>query len=145
MAEDTVAQGRGDLSTWEIGKPDNFFTSDANLRYVLRRTLGDDGYSALVDNLEAFGAACAMMVDQAAKIEDLMREYPRLQRFTGIGERVEQIEFHPHHYLNGKIIWNTNILALQREPGNMVHQQALFYLLGQNGEAGHSCSIACTA
>ena len=36
-------------------------------------------------------------------------------------------------------------MALQSQPGNTVHQMALFYLLNHNGEAGHMCSLACTS
>lgn len=138
-------KGRRDLRNWEASKPDDFFTSDQNLRYVLRRTLGDVVYEAVRENLAVFGRACANEIDEAAKQEDLIGNHPRLARYTGIGERVEAIEFHPNHDASGEVVWKSGILALQREPGNVVEQMALFYLLSHNGEAGHCCSIACTS
>ncbi len=138
-------RGRADLIAWEQGKPDNFFTSDANLQHVLRYHLGDEGYNAVAARLADFGGKVATQLDVLAKQEDGIGNHPRLQRYTGIGERVEQIEFHPNHDAAGRLIWPSGILASQAEPGNTVYQMALLYLLTHNGEAGHACSIACTS
>lgn len=138
-------QGRADLADWEANKPDNFFAADRNLQYILRRLLGDDGYAEVAANLYQFGAACATTIDAAAKAEDRIGNHPRLERYDGVGRRVENIEFHPNHDQNAALIWQSGILSLQAQPGNNVQQMALFYLLSHNGEAGQTCSIACTA
>lgn len=143
--ENNAIRGREDLRAWQTGKPDNFFTHDRNLQNVLRRYLGEAGYQAHEARFTDFGAKVATTIDAAAKQEDLIGNHPRLQRYTGIGERVEEIEFHPNHYSNGTLIWESGMLSLQSEPGNNVAQMALFYLLNHDGEAGHCCSIACTA
>ncbi len=145
MSMNKATQGRAALAAWESGKPSNFFTADHNLQRVLRRILGDEAYAQIEPNLRAFGAVCATDIDTAAKIEDRIGNHPRLDRYDGIGQRVERIEFHPNHDINGRFIWRSKILALQADPGNTVHQMALFYLLGHNGEGGHMCSIACTS
>lgn len=145
MSDNRTTQGRADLAAWESGKPANFFTADHNLQRVLRRILGDDAYADIETNLRLFGAACATDIDAAAKVEDRIGNHPKLERYDGIGQRIEHIEFHPNHDYTGRLIWRTKILALQAEAGNTVHQMALFYLLGHNGEAGHMCSIACTS
>lgn len=138
-------QGRNDLAAWESAKPANFFTADANLRAVLRRVMGDARYTAFEPRLKAFGAQAATVLDAWAKQEDRIGSHPKLDRYDGIGRRTEGIEFHPNHDAAGQIVWGSGILALQSEPGHNVEQMALFYLLGHNGEGGHSCSIACTA
>lgn len=139
------AQGRADLAAWEAAKPDNFFTADANLRAVLRRVMGEARYTAFEPRLTAFGAQAATALDAWAKQEDQIGSHPKLDRYDGIGRRTEHIEFHPNHDAAGEIIWDSGILALQAETGKNTEQMALFYLLGHNGEGGHSCSIACTA
>ncbi len=141
---DNATQGRADLQAWEANKPDNFFLADTNLQNVLRRTLGADRYAALVPNLTQFGADCATTIDDGMKLEDRIGNHPRLYRFNGIGERVEQIEFHPNHDHIGRIIWGSGVMALQAQPGNSVHQMALFYLLNHTAD-GHSCGLACTS
>ncbi|MBZ0290149.1 MAG: acyl-CoA dehydrogenase family protein, partial [Anaerolineae bacterium] len=137
--------GRNALFAWEASKPKNFFTADANLGHVLRRYLGDDGYANIESNLIDLGAQAATTMDEAAKVEDHLGNHPVLQRWSGVGERTESMEFHPNHDVNGRIIWESGIMALQAEPGHTVHQMALFYLLNHNGEAGHMCSLACTS
>jgi acyl-CoA dehydrogenase len=137
--------GRNNLRAWEDSKPANFFIADTNLQYVLRRYLGENAYARALSNLTALGGQAATTIDIAAKVEDHLGNHPVLQRWSGIGERVEDIEFHPNHDLNGRLIWESGIMALQSQPGNTVHQTALFYLLNHNGEAGHMCSLACTA
>ncbi len=141
----SAEQGRADLAAWENGKPNNFFTADVNLRAVLRRIMGSARYEAFRPRLVEFGAQAATVLDTWAKQEDRIGNHPRLDRYTGIGQRTEQIEFHPNHDKAGELIWRSGILALQQQPGHNVEQMALFYLLGHNGEGGHACSIACTA
>lgn len=137
--------GRNALRAWEDSKPKNFFAADVNLQNVLRRYLGADGYANIQSNMTALGEQATTTIDEAAKIEDHLGNHPVLQRWSGVGERVEAVEFHPNHDLNGRIIWESGIMALQSQPGHSVHQMALFYLLNHNGEAGHMCSLACTS
>lgn len=144
MTANNTALGRADLRAWEDSKPDNFFTADVNLQYVLRRYLGTGGYLRLEGDLARFGAECAEVIDPGMKIEDRIGNHPRLERFNGIGERIEQIEFHPNHDVVGRLIWRSGIMAIQREPGNTVQQMTLFYLLNHTAD-GHSCGLACTS
>lgn len=143
--DDRNQQGRADLAAWEDGKPKNFFTADVNLRAVLRRVMGDGRYEAFRPRLVEFGAQVATALDEWAKVEDRIGNHPRPDRFDGIGQRTEGIEFHPNHDRAGAVIWRSGVLALQAQPGHNVEQMALFYLIGHNGEGGHACSIACTA
>lgn len=138
-------RGRNDLIAWEQHKPDNFFTADYNLQRVVQMYMSETAYTAALDNMTSLGAEAATTIDAAAKVEDRIGNHPRLQRWTGLGERVEQIEFHPHHDRIGRIIWEHGVMALQASAGNTVHQMALFYLLNHNGESGMMCSLACTS
>lgn len=140
-----TVRGRQDLIAWENGKPDNFFNANPNLQYVLRRVLGDDAYAQFAAQFSAFGAVCATTLDAAAKEEDRLANHPRLERWSPLGERVEQIVFHPNHDHMGRLIWESGITAALAEAGSTVYQMALYYLLGHNGEGGHMCSLACTS
>jgi len=142
---DNIQRGRAGLQSWEASKPTNFFTADRNLQAVLRRYMGADRYTKAEAPLTSFGAHAATTLDQTAKLEDEIGNHPKLQRWTGIGARVEEIEFHPGHDVSGRIIWEAGAIAAQAEPGNTVYQMALFYLLTHNGEASHMCSLACTS
>ncbi|MDX1992300.1 MAG: acyl-CoA dehydrogenase family protein [bacterium] len=144
MTKNNATRGRDDLRAWEDSKRDNFFTADTNLQAVLRRLLSDEAYASVQPNLTDFGAKAAQIIDPANKVEDRIGNHPRLQRYNGIGERVEEIEFHPNHDLVGRMIWPSGMLALQATPGNTVQQMALFYLLNHTAD-GWSCGIACTS
>jgi acyl-CoA dehydrogenase len=144
LEKNNATLARSDMVTWEQNKPNNFFLSDKNLQYVLRRTLGDSDYQKMLDNLTTFGGECATTIDEGMKIEDRIGNHPRLDRYSGVGERTEQIEFHPNHDTVGRLIWKSRIMALQAEAGNTVQQMALFYLLNHTAD-GHSCGLACTS
>lgn len=137
-------KGRNDLLAWGKNKPSNFFTSDKNLQYILQRYMENE-YAPAVDNLSKLGADAATTIDSAAKIEDRLGNHPRLERWSGLGERIEQIEFHPNHYKTGQLIWRSGIMAMQADKGRNVEQMGLYYLLCHNGESGHLCSLACTS
>lgn len=139
-----ITQGRNALRSWEASKPDNFFTSDTNVQHVLRHYLGDQ-FAATAEKLTRLGQATATTLDEAAKVEDRIGNHPRLERWSPIGDRIEQIEFHPNHDLIGRAVWESGVMAVQGQPGNTVEQMALFYLLCHNGEGGHLCSLACTS
>lgn len=144
LEKNNATLARSDMVTWEQNKPNNFFLSDKNLQYVLCRTLGDSDYQKMLDNLTTFGGECATTIDEGMKIEDRIGNHPRLDRYSGVGERTEQIEFHPNHDTVGRLIWKSRIMALQAEAGNTVQQMALFYLLNHTAD-GHSCGLACTS
>lgn len=140
-----ITQGRSALRAWQASKPDNFFSADSNLQRVLQRTLNDSAYQEFEQHWRAFGGHCATTIDHAAQIEDQIGHHPRLDRWSTLGDRIEAIEFHPHHDTIGALVWESGLMALQATPGNIVRQMGLYYLLGHNGEAGHACSLACTA
>ena len=142
---DAKTQGRNDLHQWEDHKPHNFFSSDANLQNVLQRYLPHEEYLANLHAFEQLGEASATVIDANAKLEDQIGNHPQLNRWSHIGERQEEISFHPNHNENGHLIWRSGILAMQSQAGTTVAQMALFYLLNHNGEAGHMCSLACTS
>ena len=134
-------RGRQNLVSWEMSKPRNFFTADTNLQALLRRYLGEDGYRDFHARLNALGEQCATIIDEACKQEDRIGNHPRLERWSPLGERIEQIEFHPNHHQVGRLVWSSGIMAMQAQPGHTVRQMALYYLLAHNGEAGYMLSL----
>lgn len=143
--ETGTVQGRNALLTWEQARPDNFYLADSNLQNVLHRYSDASSHAEMQRTYERFGLDTATTIDEAASVEDRIGNHPRLDRFSGLGERLEQIEFHPNHDMTGRLIWGSGLLSLQSSPGHTVPQMALTYLLAHNGEAGHTCSLACTS
>ncbi len=137
--------GRVQLQAWEAAKPRNVYAADENLQHVLRIYVGEDRMEAIEPHFHAFGETVASVIDPLLRADYHPAHHPRLERYTHLGERVEAVAFHPNHAEAGRHIWASGIMALQREPGRLVEQATLFYLLCYVGEGGHACPIACTA
>lgn len=136
--------GRAKMRAWEDQKPKNFFLENTTLQAMLTYYLGK-AYAHYETDFVQLGAQAATIIDQNAKVEDLIGNHPRLERYSHIGERQESILFHPHHDDNGRIVWESGMMALQARVGQTVAQMGLYYLLCHNGEMGHLCSLACTS
>lgn len=137
-----TVQGRADLARWRAQFPDNFFDCDENLQRVL--PMYCPNYQQLLPALRDFGYQAATVIDPAATVNDSPQNHPRLNAWDGIGRRTEDIEFHPTYHAAGRPAYEAGILSLSAEPGHVMQQSALFYLLTQCGEMGHACPIVCT-
>ncbi|NOX63490.1 MAG: hypothetical protein GXP42_16325 [Chloroflexi bacterium] len=137
-------EGRNALAAWREAIPANFFDADPNFQRILRMYLGAEGYAAVEPDLRRFGEKVVSVIDPAATINDRPHNHPRLERWDGIGHRIEAIEFHPTYHAAGRAAYETGVLSLQKRPGNAMLQSAYFYLLTQCGEMGHACPIVCT-
>lgn len=139
------ARGRDHLKAWEASQPDNIYLSDAHFKrivplYVTAEPLGD-----LNADLERFGAEVVSQVDALVRENNLNENLPRLERFTGIGERVEKIDHHPTYHEAGRYIYGSGIMSAYAHHPNSAGVLSRFYLSSYNGEAGHNCPAACTA
>jgi len=70
---------------------------------------------------------------------------PRLRRWDGQGGRIEAVDHHPSYAEIGRLTHRGGARAHCATPGNELASIALVYLIGQNGESGHACPMACTA
>lgn len=145
MIPPTPYTARADLAAWQGAKPVNFFEADMDLQRALRLYLGEARAAALWPTLHAAGRDAATVVDEAASLNERPHNHPKLERWSGIGERIEAVEFHPSYHAAGRPIYESGILAMQAEPGHALAQAALLYLFGHCGEAGHLCPVVCTA
>ncbi|HSE91806.1 MAG TPA: acyl-CoA dehydrogenase family protein [Methylomirabilota bacterium] len=133
------------LRRWEDGKPRNYWDDDVHLRAALAWRLGRARLSAVEAALRQAGADSAGPVGALCRELDRPEHLPRLERWDAIGERTEDVAFHPDHHEIGRFVWRSGVLAVLREPGRVTEHVALSYLWALNGEAAHLCSIACTA
>lgn len=142
---ETIASGRRRLEEWQNALSDNFFVSDRNLQRLLEFHWGKERYREHLLQLLNFGGESATIVDEAARVSNLDGNLPRLQRYDGIGRRVEEVAYHPSYHKAGRAVYGSGVMSVLEEPGNNLLSLALFYLSALNGEAGHNCPLACTA
>ena len=142
--DDNSVGARQVLAAWRAGRPDNYLQADLNIQRVLRLYLGN-AYAEHEPMLSQAASLAATRMDRLAIDSNRDENLPRLERFDAIGERREDIVFHPAYHELGACVWGTGVLSVLREPGNEVLSGALTYFITHNGEAGHACPVACTA
>lgn len=136
--------GRRLLDDWQSSRPDNFLVADRNLQRLLEFHWGEERYAEHLPRLYQFGRAVAE-IDDLVRTANRDENLPRLNRYDGVGRRVEEVDFHPAHHEAGRAIYGSGVMSVYEEPGSNLLSLALFYLSSLNGEAGHNCPLACTA
>jgi len=140
-----IERGRADLAAWERDRPRNYLETDPGFQQMLRMHLGEQLYRGHWPLLNRAAELAAGSMDRLARESNRDENLPRLSRFDGIGERVEEVVFHPTYHELGAQIWSTGVLSVLAEPGNELLCGVLAYFVAHNGEAGHACPVACTA
>lgn len=137
--------GRSLLRRWHAAKPRNFYDDDRYLRMALARRLDAKGLAAAEPALRQAGGDSAGPIDRAAFVLDRPEHLPRVEPWSPLGERTDDVVFHPAYHDVGRLVWRSGVLAVLGEPGHMTLHASLAYLFGLNGETPHLCSVACTA
>jgi acyl-CoA dehydrogenase len=136
---------RSHLKQWEAAKPRNFYHDDDYFRAALRAHLSPDSLARAEPALGRAGADAAGPISQACAVLERPESLPRLEQWTSIGERADQVVYHPVHHEAGRLIWGSGIVSILGEPGNVTLHGALTYLFAMNGESAHLCSVGCAA
>jgi acyl-CoA dehydrogenase len=140
-----TTQGRRYLVAWQEAQPDNYFTADTFLQRMLQRTWGAELYAANEESLVRSGRICAQVIEPLVREADHPRNLPRLERYSGVGVRTEQVVYDGRYDEIGKHVYGAGVISVLEHPGNNLLAGGLGFLSNQNGEAGHNCPVACTA
>jgi acyl-CoA dehydrogenase len=128
----------------------NFFSSDPDLSFLLRRHLSAEDYERAQSILIEMGTIASQKMDSLA--ESANRQGPVLKQFDKKGQRVDEVVFHPaYHELERIAYQDFAIAACSHRDGTLgwpgrVPQPVKFALgyLGMQAEAGVFCPIAMT-
>ena len=153
MANDTAdlpsasapAKARAALVAWNSAKAENYFTADPDLERVLRRHLGPAALAVERAGLTAFGEESATVLDGLIRENNRDENLPQLRRWNAVGERTEEVIFHPSYAAIGQRVFRTGVIGRYNIPGQDRVQLAYAYLVAHHGEGGHLCPLACTA
>jgi len=135
-------RGRADLNDWRDAQPSNFFLEDRLLR-ALMKAGRLNRYTA---DLTRFGEEAAGPLNEAAIRSNEKENLPRVERWDGLGNRIEAVRHHPSYHDCGRFIYGSGVMAAYGDtpiPHRFI--LSLFYLSTHAGEAGHNCPLACTA
>lgn len=130
------------LLEWRNEIQKNIFTIDTDYQHSVQFSFNQ--HLKLQEELTDFGAK-AVLLDQLVIENNLAQNLPRLERYDGIGQRIETIVHHPNYIAAGDLIYSSNLLGRMAKPGGLLEALTFMFLSSQAGEAGHNCPIACGA
>jgi len=136
--------GRDDLVAWRAEKLEGFFGSDHSLAPRLEQYLGPEDAARVAATTESFSRAVVAAIEPAVEILERTRELPRLRAFNGVGELVEEVEFHPAQRTAAAQVWGSGLLSTRLDHVGAFEVAAQFYLLSHVGEGGQACPVVCT-
>jgi len=143
--ETSTTRGRSDLLNWQAARPANYFLSNPDAQRTLRLRIGEERYDEVQAHLSQVGEDAAGPISNFGRIANREENLPRLERYSGLGVRTEEVVFHPSYHEMGALIWKSGVLAGYSETGRETEQLSLLHMFSQNGELGHLCPLACTA
>ncbi len=138
-------RARAALLAWQKSKRQNYFDHDRDLLAILHHHLGQETFAREAPGLSSFGAESATVLDDLIRENNRDEHLPQLRRWDGIGQRIEEVSFHPSYFEIGRRAYRTGAMARYARPGEERVQLAYSYLLAHHGEGGHLCPFACTA
>ena len=141
MGNNVTVRARAALAAWRASVKQNFFETDTHLQSLVEHY----GKGHLSDELSTFGSTCAGRLDDLVRTTNQLDHLPRIERYDGLGHRVEDVCFHPGYHELGRAVYGTGVMSRYATPGRELESLFLVYLYAQNGEAGHTCPFACTA
>jgi acyl-CoA dehydrogenase len=128
----------------------NFYTTDPNLAFLLKRHLTPEEFARAQDVLGDLGTVASQYMDDLAVIAN--REGPRLVQFDKRGERIDEVIFHPAYHELEEIAYEDFAIAActhrsgafgWAERASQPFKFALAYLAMQ-AEAGVFCPVSMT-
>ena len=144
MAATVTQPGRDDLAEWRASKSTNFYDATPQLALSMEMWMGERFTDGVRQRLAAFGRTVATEIDGAVEVAERNREFPKLRPFNAIGQRVEQIEFHPSHDDAARATWASGMLGTSLSFDGAFELAGLFFLLSNVGEGGQACPVVCT-
>jgi len=137
-------RARRELDAWRSSRPTDPYLADVELRDLNRLRLDADRFQALERAASAFARRVVDVVGPAAMHYEQPAHLPELERWDGLGSRIEEVRFDGLYHEAGAAVWESGVVAESGTPGRAFEQATLLYLLSLEGEMGHVCPAACT-
>jgi len=134
--KNSTERGRADLLRWNAARPTNYFSSNSDAQRTLRLRVGPKRYAEIENHMHQVGEDAAGPIAHFGRQANREENLPRLERYSGLGVRTEEVVFHPSYHDMGKLIWRSGVLAKYETPGLETEQLSLLHLFSQNGELG---------
>jgi len=136
-------ESREALAAWQKELKKNSYKNDPDFRHTVSYYLPDQ-FNSLDKELEAFSHIIVNEVEPLVRENSRSENLPRIDKYDGIGNRVETIVHHPSYVASGNLIYGSRLLERMAKKGGLTEGLTFFFLSSQAGEAGHNCPIACS-
>ena len=136
--------GRNAMKSWQGALQKNVYLENSDFQHSIHYYFREDA-ERIHRELRTFGGVVATELEPLVAENDFRLNHPRLEAYSGIGERCDVVVHHPTYVQAGNIIYGSRMMEKIAKPGNMLESLALFFLSSHAGEAGHNCPVACTA
>eukprot|EP00659_Diplonema_papillatum_P021339 gene21339-32815_t len=140
MSQQAAVRAREAFVAYREGVLSNFFDNHAR---ALAQLYDVPATSMAV--LDSFGRTSATEINTLAMRTNQPHLEPRLAPYDAFGRRKEDVDFAAEYHEIGRLVYKTGLMANYATPGLETPTLLAQYVLGQNGEAGHACPVACTA
>ncbi|GMQ86624.1 MAG: acyl-CoA dehydrogenase family protein [Acidimicrobiia bacterium] len=137
---EAYSSARRAFVSWRQSVPPGRY--DPHIDLVNARYLSGDRLGALREAGTRFGR---VVVDGLGPVAESYQQHdPELDRYDGLGNRIEAIRFDPAYHDAGRLVWASGIVGDAGEPGASFEQATSGYLASTEGEFGHMCAATCT-
>ena len=136
-----------EYSEYERGQDCNYWELDPAIRRTVERRVGLD--KDLEERLSSFGETVGKQVSPNADV--VADNPPELRTYDRNGERINEVDYHPKHIENEKLVYESGLIAdlFEAPPGrekplSHVEHFAQFYLMEYSSSTGLGCPAAMT-
>ncbi len=136
-------KARLNLSHWQESLAQNIYLKDKDIQHALQFYLPDE-FHAIHQELSQYGKICATLFPTVAENNNRLN-WPRLNAYNGMGQRVDEIIHHPTYHHIGNVIYQSKLMQYLALQGGLLKALSFFFVSSHLGEAGHHCPIACSA
>ncbi|RMF69385.1 MAG: hypothetical protein D6743_01925, partial [Calditrichaeota bacterium] len=119
------ARGREAMKAWQSALQENVYTRNPDFQHSVRFYFDTDA-ERLHPELVAFGEQVARELEPLVAENDFRFNHPRLEPYTGVGERCDAVVHHPAYVQAGNIIYGSRMMERIARPGGMLESLAFF-------------------
>ena len=134
---------RENLAQWQQTLTKNIYTNNQAFQHSISMRYPET--TELAIELTHFATQISQKLLPLVAENNYRYNWPRLEAYDAIGQRIDQIVHHPNYLAAGNIIYGSKMLKYLSQPGNLLKSFCFLYLSGHAGEAGHNCPAACSA
>jgi len=142
VSQETHHTGREEMASWREALTNSPLSMNPYFQHSLDFYFADQ--TGKIKEIEQTSSKIPELEGLVGE-NDFRGNLPRLERYDGIGNRIEEVVHHPSYLDAGDIIYGTSMMKKMSRAGGLLESLMHFYLTSHAGEAGHNCPVACTA